>query len=311
MAKKIKNMKLEQNDLTPTTIGVFENRKRSSVGAIILIIIFVAFVWFLPQISEYINAYLNPTTVTPATPKNPTTPKNPEEVEKPELVPYSDSIKLTNSDLTVDQIVISSEDLTIKYAITNNGTNTDIESLNYYLELYNKEQTFIERIKLATLLTMPTGAFRNVVKTIKEESANSIGYLMLVKKNYVEYPEVSLQNAIDGTGTMVCTRGETEKVTYKFNDNKLVEVVSEVSQVNTIDNYDSLYQEQANLSNTYNNKEGITSTIFSYDTGYHVTTTVNLNDADRTIIYNADTFKLNTEPKVVHFEMSAQGFSCN
>ena len=45
--------------------------------------------------------------------------------------------------------------------------------------------------------------------------------------------------------------------------------------------------------------------------GFNITTIVNLEEASRTYIFNADSFKLDTEPKVVSFEMEAQGFSCN
>ena len=34
-------------------------------------------------------------------------------------------------------------------------------------------------------------------------------------------------------------------------------------------------------------------------------------EASRTYIFNADTFKLDTDPKVVSFEMEASGFNCN
>lgn len=309
--KKIKNMKLEQNDLMPTTIGRFESRKRSSIGTVIILVIFIVFIWFLPQISDYVTELLHPTVVSPSTPNTPSKPTTPDEEDaKPQLVTYIENLKLTNSDLTVDNIVVDEDNQTITYTVTNNSNVSDVESLNYYLEIYNTDQTLIERVKLVSMVSMAPGTFRNFTKDIKEESASSIGYLMLIKKTIVEYPEVTLTGGEDGTGTIVCTR-PSEKVTYKFTDNLLKEVISEVSHTNTEENYDDIYQEQTNLSNTYNNRTGITSTLFCYDAGYNITTTVNLNEAERTYIFNADTFKLNTEPKVVHFEEEAQGFTCN
>ena len=39
-------------------------------------------------------------------------------------------------------------------------------------------------------------------------------------------------------------------------------------------------------------------------------TNVDLNEAERTYIFDADTFSLETDAKVVSFEMEAQGFTC-
>lgn len=312
--KKIKNMKLEQEELKPITVGVFESRKRSSIGTFLILTIFVLVIIFLPQISDIVNEYLDSKIGTSLSPTGPTTPTEPEEpddypIENDELYEFSDNLKISKDNITVDTFFVDTTNYTINYVITNNGSAQNIEDLNYYLEIYNSEKTLLERVKLASDLSLAGGAFRNVAKNIKETSANEIGYISLVKKTAEEYPELDSSTFTDGTGSIVCTRSH-EKVTYKFQNSKLKEVISEISyQVTDLD-YETNYANQKVLVNTYNNKTGIVSTMFEYEAGYNITTSVILSEASRTYIFNADTFKLDTEPKVVSFEMEAQNFDC-
>ena len=73
--KKYKSFKIEQEELKPMTIGAFESRKRTSIGIFIILTIFVIVVIFLPEISDVVNEYLNPTPTTPVTPNTPQTPE--------------------------------------------------------------------------------------------------------------------------------------------------------------------------------------------------------------------------------------------
>lgn len=308
---KIKNMKIEQDELKPITIGVFESRKKNSIGVFIILTIFVLVIFFLPQISDIVNEYLHPTVNTPVKPVNPVNPEKPEEpnITEDKLYPYIDTLKIENEDITIDTFLLDTTNKTISYVITNNGASIDIEDLNYYLEIYNSDKTLLERVKLASDLNLASGTFRKLTKDIKDSTVSEIGYIALVKKTIDEYPELELTSFVDGTGSIVCTK-EHEKVTYKFEKNKLKELTSEVTYQNTDIDYESIYESQSILVNTYNNKVGITSTMFKYDAGHNITTTVNLSEASRTYIFNADTFTLDTEPKVVSFEMEAQNFLC-
>lgn len=309
--KKIKNMKIEQEELKPITVGVFESRKKSSIGTFLILTIFIVAIYFLPQISDKINEYLHPTPnvpIKPEEPSNPITPEDPDENED-KLYAYSDTLKIVDDEIMIDTILVNSDNQTISYIITNNGKAQNIEELNYYLEIFNSDKTLLERVKLASDLNLASGAFRNITKNIKTTTASDIGYIALVQKTVDEYPEVELSSFVDGTGSIVCSR-EHEKVTYKFEKNELRGFTSEVSYQTTDLDYETIYESQSSLANTYNNKVGISSTMFSYDMGYNITTIVNLSEASRTYIFNADTFELDTIPKVVIFEMEAQNFVC-
>ena len=309
--KRYKNIKLEQNELTPTAIGIFESRRKSSIGTVLILGIFILAVIFLPDISEYVNKYINQT---PGTTPKPTTPNNkpntPPKDNDDNFTAFVDNLKITNDDITISNFVIDEVNLTISYDVTNNLNNSEnMEALNYYLEIYNTEQTLIERVKLANEITLSNGAFTTFKRNITTESATTIGFIAIIKKTINDYPLVELTNNEGGIGSMVCSNAH-EKVTYKFNEEKLKEVTHEASYLNTEANYQTLYEANKLKANNYNSKLGIASTFFEHENGYNITTIVNLNEIDRTYIFNADSFKIDTEPKVVKFEMEAQGFKC-
>lgn len=305
--KKFKNIKLEQTELTPTSIGIFENRRKSSVGTVLILGVFIVAVVFLPQISELIENYKSskqPTTVIKPKPVKPVVPVEPEEEEN--FYAFGDNLVVTNNDISVSNFVIDEKELTISYDITNNlNQSQNIEELNYYLEIFNKEQTLVERVKLASEYTLASDAFQSFKRNISLESATTIGYISILKKVTSDYPDVSLHD----TNVIVCLR-DHEKVTYKFNENKLKEVTSEISYVTTDTDYEKYREENIKKSNSYNNQMGISSTNFQYTGGYNITTNCNLSEMARTYIFHADTFTLDTEPKVVKFEMEAQNFKC-
>ncbi len=309
--KRYKNIKLEQNELTPTAIGIFESRRKSSIGTVLILGIFILAVIFLPDISEYVNKYINQT---PGTTPKPTTPNNkpntPPKDNDDNFTAFVDNLKITNDDITISNFVIDEVNLTISYDVTNNLNNSEnMEALNYYLEIYNTEQTLIERVKLANEITLSNGAFTTFKRNITTESATTIGFIAIIKKTINDHPLVELTNNEGGIGSMVCSNAH-EKVTYKFNEEKLKEVTHEASYLNTETNYQALYEANKLKANNYNSKLGIASTFFEHENGYNITTIVNLNEIDRTYIFNADSFKIDTEPKVVKFEMEAQGFKC-
>lgn len=314
--KKYKNIKIEQEELKPLAIGAFESRKKTSIGTFIILTIFILAVVFLPQLSDAINEYLNKTPTTPSTPNNPVDPVEPDEPDDQDnpnetFYEYIANLQIKREDITVSEINVDALNYTLTYNVTNN-TNTyqDIEDLNYYIEIYNGDRTLIERVKLSTSTFLAGGAFETFTKNISEEAATTVGYLVLVKKTIEDYPEVEMNADADGNSTLVCTNAH-ETVTYKFTDEKLKEVTSIVEYLTTDPKYTENYEEYQTLASTYNSTPGITSNFFINTGGFNITTIVNLEEASRSYIFNADTFELDTEPKVVNFEMETQGFDCN
>lgn len=313
--KKFENVSLEQKELTPMTIGAFESRKKSSIGIVIIIALFALVMVFLPEISSKLNEFLNPVSpIAPGSTPKPVAPsetKDPEPSEETKFYAFSEDLEIKNEEVSLSDFLLDKEKKVLSYSIVNasNGYQ-DIEALNYYLEIYTSEKILIERVKLAHELTLASGAFKKVSASISEEGVDSLSYLVLVKKSTSDYPPVNLANNEEGTATLTCTK-DHEKAIYKFTDSKLVEMSHEYRYENTNEDYLEVSEEAKKESTSINNKSGVTSTYFEYEGGFNITSIVNLSEASRGYIFHADTFKLDTEPKVVKFEMEAQNFKCS
>ena len=311
--KKYKNFKLEQDELKPIVVGAFESRKKTSFGIFIILTIFVLVVVFLPEISQKIDEFLNPTTGSsvidePETPTNPEEPLTPSENIDETFYDYVENLTIERVAFTVNNIVINTLDNTISYNVTNT-TNTyqNMEELNYYIEIYNSQRTLLERVKLVNNNSiLASGAFENYTRSIDPTTASTAGYIVLVKKTTEDYPEVTLPS----NNSMVCKK-EHETVTYEFNENKLTGLTSIIEYLSTDPSYTEIYSNYQTLANAYNTSTGITSTFFNSTSGFNITTIVNLEQASRTNIFNADSFTYETDPKIVSFEMESLGFDCN
>ena len=56
MAKKVKEqVVIKDEELTPTTIGIYSNKGKSPIGLILILLIFLALLVFLPNIETYYN----------------------------------------------------------------------------------------------------------------------------------------------------------------------------------------------------------------------------------------------------------------
>lgn len=313
---KVRNMKLEQNELQATTIGMFENRKKSSVGVVILVMFFVLFVFYLPEITDKVQEYLIPNTpvVKPNNPSKPSVTPNPgDEGDNYDDVvyPLTPELKIERDDIIVSNFILNVENKTLDFTITNNSKNAQkMEELNYYLELYNADQTLLERIKITGDTTLISGSFSSLKKSVNELSATTLTSFSLVKKKISDYPVFNLNADGDGFGVIVC-KNNHEQVTYRFNDNALKGMVSEVSYAPTDLDYESILPDYKGKSLVYNNKDGVVSMFQDYEgVGFKATTDVDLSRTERLYVYNADSFNLDTAPNVVKFEMEAQGFLC-
>ncbi len=313
--KKYNNVSLEQNELTPVTIGAFESRKKSSIGIVIIIALFGLAMVFLPEISSKLNELLNPASpINPPTTPKPVAPsetEDPDTNEETKFYPFSEGLEIKGEEINLSDFELDKEEGILKYSVINaSNTYQDIEALNYYLEIYTSEKVLIERVKLVHELNLASGAFKTVNSSISKEGASSLDYLVLVKKSTSDYPPVNLANTEEGGATLTCTK-EHEKAVYKFIDSKLTEMSHEYRYENSNEDYLEVSEEAKKESSSINNKSGITSTYFEYEGGFNITSVVNLNEASRGYIFHADTFKLDTEPKVVKFEMEAQNFKCS
>ncbi len=315
MAKqKIKNFKLEQEELKPVTIGVFESRKKSSVSIFIILTTFIVLVLFLPQISDLYNKYFNSDEVEipeggKLEPIKPPSDDEEDEDYHDTFYDYAIDLKIEREDITVGDFVVDTVNNTLGFKVTNNlSTSIILSDLDYYLELYTEDHTLLERLKI-TGDAIDVGGSNNYKKQLSTGVALDFKSFVLVKIDQNDYPAVNLTLDENGNSALVCSRPH-ETVTYKFTDNLLKEVSSEIVYAVTDNDYTTYASQYRNQATTYNGRPGITSTFLDINGAFTVSTAVDLSKAERMTIFNADTFRTDTEAKIVNFEMEAQGFDC-
>ncbi len=316
MAKQnIKNFKLEQEELKPMTIGVFESRKKSSVGIFIILSIFILLVLFLPQLSTQFNKYFGkePDLPNPGGAVDPIVPPDPDSDDEDDFYStfydFGTDLKIDRDDISIGSFEISNENILSFNIINNADSDITLTNLNYYLELYNEDHTLLERIKLVGG-TIDVNSSRDYDRELNFSDTSQIAAVVFAKLEAKDYTPININNDADGKGSLVCSRPH-EKVTYNFVNNKLKDITSEISYTQADVDYAEVYQRYSNQSTIYNGRPGIASTFLQYNDTFSVSTTVDLSEANRTTIYNADSFSLDTEAKVVNFEMEAQGFDCD
>ena len=158
MAKK-KQIVINEEELTPTTLAVVEDKKKVSILGIfwlfLIFAIFIVGVIYLPEISQYINNYLNPDVVTPDTPSdnknntidddNKTTIKEYVISENPEII--FEKFKINN-------IVVYESNISFDIINTSNEI-LELANYNYFINLYNQNKKLLQRLMLRDEVVSP------------------------------------------------------------------------------------------------------------------------------------------------------------
>ena len=312
MAKKNQEkVVIIDKELTPTVIGKLDTKQKSPVILIFIFLIFVSVALFLPDITNYVESYLNGNKTNSNKPNINKPVVDNEEQEEPEVkyYDYTSDLRITHESFTISNIEIL--DSQIKFDITNNtNTSLDLEKSKYYLELYSSDTTLIQRIKISYGEISANGT-NSYNYDLDEGVAYNLAKLFVATKTEADYPEAIIKTDESGNGTLVCTKGY-ETITYTFGNGYLVNIKDVVDYPATNDiNYSNMLQDYQILATTYDNIEGISSTIIPLEAGFTFTAVIDLRSADIKQIENNNYYSYRTEAKIVKFETESNGFSCN
>ena len=208
MAKKVVNqVVIKDEELTPTTLGVYSNKGKNPIGLILIILIFLALLIFLPNIETYYNKLIgkdNEPTFTTDEEITDDDDNNETEVKK---YPISSETVIEESNYTVSNIGFTSNILTL--SIANNGTDA-LDLDDYYLELYNDKDVFIERVKVSEKV-LATSSSDNFTYTIKTQPTQ----IVFIKRTKDDYPKVELRTNEMKQGVLSCIKAN-EQLIYTF-----------------------------------------------------------------------------------------------
>ena len=308
LAKK-KQIVISEEELVPTTLAVVQDKKKASVfGMIWIFIIFIIFITgviYLPEISAYINSYLNPEVVVPSTPSK-DNKKEDDTKDETSVKEYkiANDLEITEENFKISNFNI--ENNTIKFKITNLTSEVlELKDAHYFVNLYSDNKKLLQRIYLQDILSPSSET--DAAYDLSDSSAKVIS---LVKISEEEYPSHIVTVPEEGVATLTCTKNY-EKVEYLLNNNK-VYVANLIYEVNTTDvNFNNLYNNYQTLQTTYNNIEGVSSNITLENGLLSFKTIINLSSVKSDTLNLKTVYPFGTDAKVIYFEMTASGYTCS
>lgn len=313
--KKKKNetpVVLSNQELIPSVIGVINEKEKSNWVVVVLFIILIVFIICLPTITSYISGEKQ-ISFTPST-NNPDKPNNPGPSVESTFYDFKSDLEVPIEGLLIKNFSVVRKDFTLTI-------ENEKEVKNYlvthplYLELYDSEQTLLQRIKLPNE-NISKGESINFTFELMVPTAD-ISKIVIEEKKVSDYPAVNLNKESDGTYMLVCSK-DAETLTYQFDtEGKLYYIMDVVNYASSVENYNMLLVDYRQMSSKYNSLEGVTSNISEVGTGFTSTTTLSLEKIDfenrsvKSTLDNPAYYGKDTEGKVVYFELSAMNYQCS
>lgn len=308
MAKKTKinykTLKVNQEALSSTVIGELPNDQKGPIFVILFFVLLLVIVFFLPDIVNYINNRDNGVVVAP---NNPGQEASGNIDDRTEIVFYdiSDNLSITLDDiLVINKFKVNND--SISFRITNNGESRYyFNRYNYFMELYNENNTLLERVILQKE-GISRDSYKDYNYELKTETALQAKKIVFVNIPTDGYPNVVLNNNV-----LVCTKNY-QTITYNFANNKLINISDMINYLNTIGSeYQTNLIKYQNQVSVNNNIAGVRSTLTESSNGFTVSTILDLVNVDITKLVSDNYYAFDTAATIVNFEMESRGYSCN
>ena len=308
MAKK-KQIVINEEELTPTTLAVVEDKKKVSILGIfwlfLIFAIFIVGVIYLPEISQYINNYFNPDVVTPDTPSD-NKNNTPDDDNKTTIKEYviSDKPEIIFEKFKINNIVVYESNISFDIINTSNEI-LELANYNYFINLYDQNKKLLQRLMLRDEIVSPNETLK-VTFSLTDSNAYSLTILSISKDNYPAYVATADENNM---ATLTCTK-DYEKVDYLLNNNK-VYAISLLYEVGVDDaNFNTLYGTYQAMQVSYNSIEGVSSSIETINNVLSFRTIINLNTIGDEKINLKTFYPKDTDAKVMNFELTSMGYTC-
>lgn len=310
MAKKKMIVVDYDKELTPVTLAVKEDKKKASIFGIVWIVlifgIFILGVIYLPDIASFVNNYFNPDVVTPSGGNNNKNNSNDDvnsDDEKIKEYVISDSLEITFDSFKINNIKKENNKISMDIVNTSNEI-LDLSKDNYFINMYSEGKKLLKRVMLGDVIVSVGSTY--TVSYDVDENVYMLSVYNLSKKDYPAYVVTSDESNM---GTLTCTK-EYEKIDYLTNNNKVyaINLLNEVSSSDT--NFNTLYATYQAMKNTYDNVEGISSSLDVINNVLTFRSIINLNVVLDGSINLKSYYPKDTDAKVIYFEMTSMGYTC-
>ncbi len=288
----------------PVVIGNLRKQNRGTFGLIIFFLILILFAIFLPNIKNFISN-INDKNI-----KNNISNINNEKDEVVENPTISDDEEIyyeinENTNFVYDNITFASFVLNTN-SITFNvsaAQTINLGSRNYYVEFYTIDKTFINRIKIDSINTIPVST-TTVTEEVSANILNNAKFIKIIKIETNTMPEVTLND-----NKLTCTL-ENDEIIYTFENNKLKNIKERLNMSNSNADYLDNLEKYKNYKNNYENIKGINVSFIdtgtSFDFNFEVDYSIIKDDINLDNFYEKDTLA-----KVINYEMTNKNYSCS
>lgn len=310
MAKKsVNNVVIRDEELTPTTLGVYSNKTKNPIGLLLLITVFILIAIFMPDIQSFVNKKLGKEEVESSgysagdDKGNNTGNDIDPNVVGNEKYEISSTTKIENENYELNNIALNGNNLSFTIL---NKQNTNLNLSSYFIELYNADGTFISRVKVSN-----DSIVSNNSNNYSYEVPSSVTTMAFVKKNISDYPTVTLNYDDNMEATLVCTSNK-KIYNYLFVADQLKRIVHTYNLATADDaNYAAIAQDYQNKSYNNNLVDGVSSSFTDTINDFYYTMNVDLEKGvDLTKLNDNNLFKFKTSPREVKFIVESQGYSC-
>lgn len=294
--KKLKNIQISNQELTPTTIGYLDSKQKGPFLLLFIFAVLFATLYYMPELTEYFSGKKVPMD---------NTPSNATYDDEGKIFIFNDETLITVNNIEFSKIKINNDKLSIFIANTKDNV-ADLK--DYYLELYDKDDNLLERISLSSETLNKYGKRTFNFSIANPLETNKISVSIITNSTI---PEIELKTVGD-MQQLTCTNN-IDTYIYYFNSNNLKKVIMESNR--NMDEfsdelaYQNVLQEYRNLASD-NPKEGISNKVEINKSGFKFTkeidlSIVNINDIDDEMFY-----KLDEIAKNVAFNASLKKYKC-
>lgn len=314
---------------TAQTIGTIKpDKQKSPLAMVVLFSILILFILFMPEAIKKFNEYFGTDLVVQDgiyiqdddinSNDNNTNKTNTDTNNSNSNTNTTNNLKVSKIDdslsITIDSIVLSNFkkgeennqyyiDLTIK----NNKTTTYTFVKKLYLDFYNDNDVFIDRV-LLNVNTIEASSSVTVRGYITNEIYSTGTKVSAVLRGEDDYPSVTLASNI-----LNCTK-EARTLKYTFASNKLIKIEDTNKYIKSSDltEYTTMLMNRKNTISSMDAVDGVTAVLTEDETGYMTSIIIDYNTAIYSnLVSKVDYYDKDTNAKVISFELQAKGYICN
>lgn len=288
-------------------LGELRKEKIGQPGiALVMLVLFVTIIVALPFINSmiteedgFIYKLLNKNKVT-------TSLVEPEDkyLDASELQILSSTTKMIYNNLIVMKDFSITED-SINCIMSSYNNVLTLDSQEYYFEIYSSNKELVSYVKL-------TGTFDNSEKNVELKNNLSFnsnrsyyGKIVLLKNN--DYPDVTLNSDESGIAELKCSN-DRETLEYTFENGYLIGI-QDIVDVNFKGN--DIYQKELGDYKEKANALGTIASVSENSVGFSFKAIIDLNTYHvPASVVDFNYFKLNSEAKIVKYNIEGKGFEC-